>query len=463
MQRPERPIPLAGRTMIPDGTAISITAKSTKPLQHATAIINQVETPLTVNPPLYSEPIDVILTLPALREDAAIEFRLTDIDSLTNRHPIRVELGIIKDQPPAVTARLEGIGPAITPEAVLPMVGEITDDIGLSMAVSRYTTEPANSEDAETPRESAEGTVPITGITARQTLFPLEQTFSVSPLSLLPDDKLILRIEASDSFNLDTSTGQTGLGPRWLLEIVTPEKLKSLLETREIALRHRFEVVISEVERTKEILQNFAMEPMEQQVQEAAALTLEYKENEPEAEKETRQREWDARKQRILDTINVEQAELGKYHISRMLRDTHKEVYDLSGIVDSFRSIRAEMINNRIFSEDERKRIDQEILQPIQELTTQDFPGIDQLLGVLNQMLSEHKTPNRPLALEERQKILSQFDALILKMLAIRDNMASMESFSEAVELLRAIIKQQQLLRHEAQEQQRQRLRDLLE
>ena len=473
MQRPERTVALtASRTTIPDGTAITMTAKSTKPLQNATASINQDETSLK---PDSDEPFDSIaLTLPALREETTIEFRLTDIDSLPNRHPIRAELGIIKDQPPVVTARLEGIGPAITPEAVLPIAGEITDDNGLASAVSRYTTEPAAvAETAAAPpapnqpaqRQSAEGTTPIPGIASGQTLFPLEQTFSVLPLSVLPGDKLILSVEASDLYDLDSSEGQTGMGPRWLLEIVTPEQLKHLLETREIALRQRFEVVIGEVERTKTLLSDYSLEPTEQQIQQAESLTLEPREaatNESAADEADRQRELELQKRRILDTISAEQSELGRYHVSRMLRDTQKEVYDLLGIVESFRMIRSEMVNNRIFSEDERRRIDLEIMQPMQELISGDFPDVDRMLGMLNRLLLEREELKRPLVLLERQQILEQFDRTILKMAAIRDKMASMESFNEVIELLRSIIKQQQELRNDTMEERNKRLRDLL-
>jgi len=497
MQRPERAITLTGRTMIPDGTGITITATSTKPLREATAIVNQAETSLkpgyegvlTLQPnadgtfnsfaetntisregtAIKEISIDfrvsnhsIVLILPALREDTTIDFRLTDVDLLTNRHPIRVELGIIKDQPPVVTARLEGIGHAITPEAVLPIAGEITDDNGLATARNRYTTEPALGEQTETPpREPAEGTVPITGINAGQTVFPLEHTFTVSPLSLQPDDKLILHVAASDRFNLDSSEGQVGTGQRWQLEIVTPERLKHLLETREITLRQRFEVIIGEVERTKDIMLAYTLEPMQQQIQEVEALTLE--ERQEEENEEEQQRDLEARKKKILDTINLEQAELGKFHISRMLRDTNRQVYDLTGIIESFRTIRLEMINNRIFTEDERQRIDREIMRPMQELINEDFPGIDELLGSLNQTLVERDEPRRPSALEERQQILDRFDATLWKMTAIRDKMASMESFNEAVELLRTIIRQQQLLRNETMEERNRRLRDLLE
>jgi len=120
------------------------------------------------------------------------------------------------------------------------------------------------------------------------------------------------------------------------------------------------------------------------------------------------------------------------------------------------------MINNRIFTEDERRRIDQDIIQPLQELADADFPEIDRLLKLLNELLSNRNEPNRPAALLERQHILEQFDRTILKMAAIRDRMASMETFNEAVELLRSIIKQQQQLKNETLEEKNQRLRDLL-
>ena len=457
LQRPARTLPLAGRTMIPDGTAITITATSTKPLRDAVAETADGRQLTAVDLACSPAPFDSItLTLPALREDTTIDFHLTDIDSLTNRHPIRAELGIIRDQPPVITARLEGIGPAITPEAVLPMVGEITDDNGLATAVNRYTTEPAPSE---VPREPATGTVSLTGITSGQTIFPLEHAFSVSPLSVQPDDKLILHVEAKDRFDLDSTEGQTSTGQRWLLEIVTPEKLKHLLETREITLRQRFEVMIGEVTRTKDILLAYTLEPTEQQRQQAEALPWESNEERP---IEERQRELETQQQRILNTITPEQSEWGKFHISRMLRDTHKEVYDLTGIIESFRTIRSELINNRIFTEDERRRIDQEIMRPMQELTHEDFPDIDALLDRLALLVSKTNEPLRPSAWEERQKILNRFDETLGKMMAIRDKMASMESFNEAVELLRSIIKQQQLLRNETQEERNRRLRDLL-
>lgn len=482
MQRPDRTIALTGRTTVPDGTAISIGGQSTKPLTDAEATVIQPPAEPKKNTLKPAEvPFErVSFSLPPLRTETVVDFRLTDTDLLQNRQPIRADFGVIKDQPPVVTARLDGIGSAVTPEASLPATGEITDDNGLFSAWFRYTVETAKdaaaadetgkektSGDAEKPAVPKSGTVPVSGITPPQTIFQLEQTLAISSLNVKPGDKLTLSVEANDRFNLDSADsagvqGQVGIGPGWSLEIVTPEKLKTMLETREIALRQRFEVVIGEVARTKSILADFSLEPAETQNHEADAVTVTVPEKATEEEKQKLQQDAEAKKRKILDTILSEQSELGKYHISRMLRDTQKEVYDLLAIVESFRVIRQEMFNNKILTDDEKRRLDSAIMQPIHGLTNTEFPDVNSLLETLNKTLVSTE-PVRPAALEQQQKILAAFDDLLKKMNAIRDNMASMESYNEAIELLRAIIKKQEELKIETIQEKNKKLRDLLQ
>ena|GEM_PF-1509924 len=491
MQRQERTVSPSSRETIPDGTAVTITAKPTKPLQNATAIILSGGGHTEHNVLAETGTVELILpplrASPSLSEGTTIEFRLTDIDSLSNRQPIRLEFGMLKDMLPTVTARLDGIGPAITPDAVLPIVGEITDDNGLASATIQYTMQPGKEDETQTiQREPSEGTVPITGISSGQTVFNLAQAFHVSQTEGQPGDQLMLHIEANDAFDLDDDAGQIGRGQRFSLDIVTPEHLKILLETREITLRQRFEIIIGEVERTKNILQSYSFEPTELQIQQAEALTIELnafpddETTEEQGEETTalRYRELEEQRQRILETITREQAELGRFHIARMFRDTQKTVYDLTNIIESFRIIRQEMINNRIFTEDQRRRIDIEIMQPMRNLILSDFTDIDRSLEVLTGMLSGDPTvtptgiqsiaphglgkATRSETEAQRQITLRRFEELLQKMSAIRDKMASMENFNEAVELLRSIIRQQQILRNETIEERNQRLRDLL-
>ena len=455
IHREERTVSPSGRVSVPEGTSVTILAKTNKPLVSLRAVVNGA-TPIPLN---LSEPDSFSFFVENLREDRQVEFLLEDSDGLRSRQPIRFDFSVIKDQPPIVTARLDGIGNAITPIAVLPTLGEIVDDYGLGQAAYKFYRHSA--EKTESAPVDAE-TVAIPGIGSLQTLFPLNQNFTVEGWNATPGDKISLHIEAMDLFDLDDTTGQAGVGPNWPLEIVSAERLKGLLEVREITLRQRFEVLIGEVEKTKAILEEYSLTPPKELVDEIEA-SLIVDEKLTDDEKKKQEEEKEKKKNERLETLGREQAESGMYTVSRMLRDTRKEVYEQQTIIESFLSIRKEMVNNRIFSDEVRERIDAGIIVPMQALIDAEFPEADRLLDVLNKSLEVRGKPIRTEAIGQQRAVFDQFDHILQKMRAIRDSMVSMESFNEAIELLRTIIKQQQMLRNETQEERNQQLRRLLE
>ncbi|MDR2438386.1 MAG: hypothetical protein LBE12_03305 [Planctomycetaceae bacterium] len=493
LERNDRTTSVSGQMTIPDGTDITVTGTTSKPIVKAEAVLDRGEPAVLRQSPVTTPFDSLSFSLQKIRNDTLLEFQLEDIDFLRNRQPIRIRFGIVKDQPPIITARLEGIGTAITPNAVLPVSGEITDDNGLASVSYRFEIErsgqnnnsesifpenhppenlPSLNQEEELRTKTAtvlqedRGVIAVTGVGNGQTVFPLTQEFSVSEISVQPDDKLSLFLEAVDRFNLDDQVGQTGLGPRWTLEIVSPERLLSLLELREISLRQRFEVLIGETERTKSLVEEFSLLPPEELIRKTESLSLT---GEPLIDvddvdtDEKRLEELNRKKKTMLETISKEQAATGLYNISRSLRDTQKEVYDLRMIIESFTLIRREMINNRIFSEDAEQRLNRGIIQPMQELVDADFPETDRVIGQLSQTLEIRDQPLRNTALEQQKTVLDQFSLVIKKMTTIRDNMVSMESFNEAIDILRAIIKQQQQLRNETLEEKNKRLKKLLE
>lgn len=480
MNRPERTIPATGRLSIPDGTSVTISARSNKPLIEVRTLA-QREKEVFFRREVIEDAFETVdVNLEELREDTQIEFLLEDIDQLRNRQPIRLDLSVIKDQLPIITARLDGIGSVVTPNALLPTLGEISDDYGLDKIRYRYHIERNVSKDTDSKNmdedksestevviqvepEKQEGTLVIEGLGKEQTQFALDSSFPLSLLNLHPGDKLTVGIEATDRFNLDKEPNERiGLGPQWPLEIVTPERLRSLLEVREISLRQRFEVLIGEVERTRSLIEEIDLKPTEEQIKQADQLTLN---GEPlsDDEQEQRQAELETKKKIILETITSEQSAAGQYNVSRSLRDTQKEVYDLKALIESFRLIRREMVNNQIFSDDVQQRIDRGIIDPMQNLVDLDFPETDRLTDLLGTTLTQQGKTLRPQAQNEQKTILDQFDLLVKKMQSIRDSMVTMESFNEVIEILRSIIKQQQQIRNETQEQKNQRLRNLLE
>ncbi|MDR2169653.1 MAG: hypothetical protein LBP59_05880 [Planctomycetaceae bacterium] len=534
MQREIRTVTPGARTFIPDGTSIELAITVSKPLLNAKIILNDNEPENIRDEKIENAFVKFDYALDKLRDNTKIGFQFQDTDKLRNKQAAKFELNIIKDQPPTVTARFDGVGNMITPNAVLPTLGEITDDNGIANAIYRHTIirQPKQDEnkinnenknidqnkitnnnnnaknrivekkstqffiqfnlDNQTTNETTqknktlnstdkqqqnntenitennttekiEGITEINGAKNTQTLFTLNTEFKVDELKLQPGDKLSLRIEAMDKFDLDVpQTFQVGFGPTWELEVVTPERLKLLLEAREVSLRQHFETLIGEVEITKRLIdaENYPLTPPKNLIAEVEAMKI--PDNTPEEEKTKKQNELDARKKELLDTISKEQAVLGQYNISRALRDTQKEVYELRTIVDSFKTIRREMINNKIFNSESESRIDGGIITPISNLVERDFPDLDRLIGIFEKTLAVRDKPLRQEATEKRKITIDQIDMILKKMTSIRDNMVSMESFNEIIDILREILKGQKQIQTETNELRKKQIKELL-
>lgn len=70
----------------------------------------------------------------ALDRDTTLRFTLLDVDGIRSRDPVRLSLAAIDDEAPQLRVQLSGIGTAITPQARVPISGEISDDYGVAKA-----------------------------------------------------------------------------------------------------------------------------------------------------------------------------------------------------------------------------------------------------------------------------------------------------------------------------------------
>lgn len=81
-------------------------------------------------------------------EDVRLAFSLLDSDGISTKDPIPLVLTPKLDQPPEVKAAFYGVGEAITPDARLPIRGDITDDYGVVDLRYRYRVEGGLERDA---------------------------------------------------------------------------------------------------------------------------------------------------------------------------------------------------------------------------------------------------------------------------------------------------------------------------
>ncbi|MGH7192329.1 MAG: DUF4175 family protein, partial [Candidatus Saccharimonadales bacterium] len=242
-------VPASGVVPLPIGTRVTIKARATKDLREARIEFPVGEEGRITKTIELGGDREIDFTLEQLDADTTISFQLLDTDGVRNRAPVQLALSAVPDAAPQVDVQLEGIGPAITPRAKLPLTGKVADDYGVASVWAEFSID----EGEPKLHELAAAAGPEVEVDA---------AIEVAELALRPGAKLSLAAKAADNRDLPDGSGpNVGQGERFLLEVVTPDHLLTLLETRELNLRQRFESILQEVTETRDSLSD--LEPPE--------------------------------------------------------------------------------------------------------------------------------------------------------------------------------------------------------
>ena len=462
MARSPKTLPMTSLVEIERGTEVTIRGRANKKLAglRIDVIVGEKAMParLVGAKELADDPQGFSHTLAPLDIDTTVQFTLTDTDGITSREPVSVQVLAVADEPPKIDARLAGIGSAVTPGARLPVTGRVTDDHGVADVWFDYTID--EGESTKDPIAASDGSS-----TDRQ----LNAVMDLADLGLSADQKLLLGVEAADRHDLDDGPN-VGRSQRWMLDIVTAEQLRILLEARELVLRQRFERIIEEVTETRDLLIRLEFAPAEEapattdgtssdeeegttttSAAEPGDDTSEPKEQDELSRRETRQRELDLRKLRV----------------QRALQDGRKNSHETAGVADAFNDILLQLVNNRIDTEQLKTRLDEQIAGPLHRIVDTDFSELERRLNRLSGTVGDdlrggERLGSERLGDEQRDLALAKSEEIILSMRRILDRMLELEDFNEAVELLREIIKLQEELGDETKQRRKDKLRELL-
>lgn len=482
MGRAPRSVPVAGVMQLPLGTDVTVHAQASKEL---TAVQvdsrgGELSEPVILGPErLAADRRGFSFRLGPLPGDCTLLFTLSDTDGITLREPVPLGLMAVPDEPPEMAVRLDGIGTAITPEARLPFAGKISDDYGLGRiwAETNVDEQPATE-------------VPLAQPAGRPTEFSLAAAaLEVREQQLRPGQKLLVCVKAADLCDL-------GAGPnlatseRWLLDVVTADQLRAMLESRELVLRQRFEVIIAEMTESRDVLARLdfapaasaapagagpaapeapappaaetprATEPPEPSATTTSTPTAA---NPPAAANAAAEgaapaaREAGSRAEEEADSAESGLA-LRILQIERVLQNCRKNAYETEGVADSFEDIYKQLVNNRIDTEELKRRIGEGIAGPLRQVAEEMFPELERRLEALRESAGDPAQ-----GAVARQRAVEQADRILVAMREILDRMIELEDFNQAVELLRTIIKLQDELDEQTKERLRQKLRELLE
>ena len=234
-------------TSLPVGTRITLTARATKPLRQAS--IENLQSGETTRLDLPAEPpaSRFSFELPDLQQAVALNLTLLDHDGVQSQRPYQVTIAAIQDLPPQVNVLLRGIGSAVTPDARIPIEGEIQDDYGVQRCWFEL------SRGTDTPPFEHPFSLADRGRTEAILDLRKQRSDPQNPLTLQPGQPFTLRVRASDYCDLDDQP-QIGQGDEFSLDVVTPDELLAILEARELNLKRRFEQIMTEMADTRDSL-----------------------------------------------------------------------------------------------------------------------------------------------------------------------------------------------------------------
>jgi len=339
-----------------------------------------------------------------LLETVSLRLSLRDRHGIENREARSMTIVARPDHPPTIDAALHGIRQSITAKAVIPFRGTLKDEYGILKAEFRFRID-----------SGEEQALPFSRSPAGARELSLREQFAVAPRQLEPGKKLQLQILAEDGNTL--SGPKVGKSRVYSFAIVSPDELLSQIAARELNLRRRFERALTEVKEARDDLVHVGQEQAK-----------------PDADRS-----------------------MLKLHAERVLLGSRKNLNEVAGISQAFHDILLELRNNGITIDTLLERIEQGICIPLTDLTTNRFPDLADAVQKLSASLGQNDNLAASAEGAERSATI-----LIEKMEKVLAAMLNLESFNEALEILRSIISLQKQVENDTKDLRKKRIQELL-
>ena len=205
----------------------------------------------------------------------------------------------------------------------------------------------------------------------------IDHALEVRELGLKPDQKLLVCLKAADRRDRDGGPN-VGASQRWLLDVVTPERLRIMLQSRELVLRQRFEMIIQEVTETRDSLLRM----------EFAAASASRRQADRRQARGGRAGRRAGRGASGADSPE-RSAALRSLRCERAVQNCRKNAAETLGAAEAFDAIRLELVNNRIDTEELKIRLASGIAEPLRQIGDAMFPELEKRLVQLRKTLDD--------------------------------------------------------------------------
>ena len=282
---------------------------------------------------------------PSIVSNTTLKFVLHDEDDIISTSPETLRVQGIPDRPPVIATRAEGVGNAITRKASIPMTGVISDDYGLMSAEYQFLVDDETNWRSRKFLNAFQPKLEYDLETAGQG----SEFFRVQDL-VTEGQTLALTIVATDGCTIPEAN--VSRAEPIVFRIVSDQELLSLLYSRELTLRSRFEEVIRQLTQIQTDL-SFHKEAAER-IENAAA------------------------------GADVSDDRQGLSTSARLNGDNlRRQNNELRSISQNFEEIRQQLINNLIPPEDLAEDMNNDIITPMNNVIADPMIAADRSLSRL--------------------------------------------------------------------------------
>lgn len=410
--RPEQEmLPYQTGIRIPQGTEVSLIGKTSRGIGRVDYLLQNRETDesgqLSIADRivrLEASGTQFEIPIGKLNATEVVEVRVLDEFGLPSERIPRYVLSMLEDSVPEVTAKLVGIGSSITPNALLPIQGTVTDDNGVAGVYVDLLR--GENESVIIPTNLEEGD-------KLDTTIDLKQLAEQGRFAPKIGETIGLVVEARDYYDL-SENGHEGQSPPIQLNIVTKDELLVILDRQELGLRQRLEQIILELNELQEIISSLALlegEPFEDRT---------------------------------------------RFRAQQCIQQTDKSEQELDSLAKRMDNIRMQLKNNRTDSYDRELRLQSRVIAPLRRVVDLHFAGLSANLQNAAIRSNQRVPPSYSAALSDLSFILDELEK-------IKSSMLDIESFNEIIDLVRGLLDEQDLLIQETEKAQKAKILDFLQ
>jgi len=442
-------IPYRNGMRLPQGSKLSFFVRTNKPAQRCECLILKTgetsaegtnELTIPIEPPSN----EFSIPLGPLDANILAEIRVWDHEGLCATRIQQFVVASINDTVPSVDLILEGIGTAITENAVLPVRSKIKDDYDVDQVWIETVVD-------EQPLVKSPIALSSQGTADRDIDLKAQREAGLDTPKA--GSVLAMMVAASDFLDVNT-TPHVGRSTPIQLSVVTPDQLLIILERRELAMRARLEQILAELGQLRDLLvmtnKNLATDPKESTSNENVSNAGVDKSEPPSQTEESAPGEQSSEQRRArLLVLRAQQA----------AAQASKSEGELKGVGIEIAQIVAELINNRVDSKDRRERLEQKIKLPLANLMQSQWTPFAAEINALESSVAKETPSETSKKLE--QTILKN-NEIIAALTTILNDMIDIQDFNEVIDMVRDLLNNQDKVLEKTKQEQKKRVLDLL-